>query len=307
MRERQRAWAKSKGIALDSAGYTGTLRDNLYQALSPCAEAEFRSGDGAELGKPGERGKMQALHSSSALACNVFDYWRGRDTAALAQALDVPGPICSIAFERKYPTGLRGKPPNLDIVLQPASGPTLAIESKFLEPYTAGTRKAGFKGKYFKSESGLWSDLGYPSCQKLAKSLYEGDYSSTWLHGEQLLKHILGLSRTGREWILLYLWYEVPGETIVQHAEDIAEFARCATEDGVSFRSLSYQELFRRLQAVTDPRDAGYIQYLRKGTFPTSLPNPRMQPTGRSGPRLRLGAGFLWAEQWKRRFVRAPA
>ena len=268
IRERQRQWAKGKGIEIDKSGYTLTLRDNLYQALSPCAEAEFRSGDGAELGKPGERGKMQALHSSSALACNVFDYWRGRDTSALARALDVPGPICSIAFERKYPTGLRGKPPNLDVVLQPASGPILAIESKFLEPYTGQGQRSGFKGKYFTSESGLWNDLGYPNCQKLAKSLFEGDYSSTWLHGEQLLKHILGLSRTGRDWILLYLWYEIPGEAIVQHAEDIGEFARCAAEDGLAFRSLSYQELFRRLKSVAAPPDAGYIQYLKERYFP---------------------------------------
>jgi hypothetical protein len=264
IREHQRTWARGKGIAFDGSGYTLTLRDNLYQALSRCAEAEFRSGDGAELGKPGERGKMQALHSSSALACNVFDYWRGRDTAALAQALDVSAPICSIGFERKYPIGLRGKPPNLDVVLQPASGPTLAIESKFLEPYTGQGQKSGFKGKYFESESGLWNDLGYPSCQKLAKSLFEGDYSSTWLHGEQLLKHILGLSRTGRDWVLLYLWYEIPGETILQHAEDIAEFARCAAEDGLAFRSLSYQELFRRLKGVSAPQDSGYIQYLKE-------------------------------------------
>jgi hypothetical protein len=266
--ERQRGWAKDRGVEIDGSGYTRVLRDNLYQALSPCAEAEFRSGDGAELGVQGERWKMQALHSSSALACNLFDYWRGRDTAGLAQALDVPGPICSIAFERKYPTGLQGKSPNLDVVLQPASGPILAIECKFLEPYTGKGRKPSFKGKYFESETGLWSNLGYPRCQKLAKSLYEGGYSSTWLHGAQLLKHILGLARTGKEWVLLYLWFEIPGETTVQHAEEIREFARCAEEDGVVFRSLSYQELFRRLRGATGPAHSGYIQYLGDRYFP---------------------------------------
>jgi hypothetical protein len=267
IRERQRAWAKSRGIEVDESGYARTLRDNLFQALTPCAEAEFRAGDGAELGKRGERGKMQALHSSSALACNVFDYWRGRDTGGLAQALDVPGPICSMAFERKYPTGLRGKPPNLDVVIQPASGPTLAIESKFLEPYAGEGRKPGFKDKYFVSEPGLWQKLGYPACQKLARSLYEGTYASTWLDGGQLLKHVLGLSRTGREWILLYLWYEIPGDTIAQHAKDIDEFSRCASEDGIAFRSLSYQELFRRLQRSASPVNLEYIDYLKERYF----------------------------------------
>lgn len=267
IREQQRAWARRKGIQTDRSDYTLTLRENLYQPLSPCAEAEFRAGDGAELGKPGERGKMQALHSSSALACNVFDYWRGRDTSALAQALDVPAPVCSLNFERKYPTGLRGKAPNLDVVLQPAAGPVLAIESKFLEPYAGQSAKSGFKAKYFESEPGLWHGLGYPACQKLARSLYEGDHANNWLHGEQLLKHIVGLSRTGQDWVLLYLWYEVTGETILEHSQDIDKFARCATEDGLAFRSMSYQELFRRLNKAIEPRDAGYIQYLKERYF----------------------------------------
>jgi len=211
---------------------------------------------------------MQALHSSSALACNVFDYWRGRDTLALAQALDVPAPICSLGFERKYPTGLRGKAPNLDVVLQPAAGPVLAIESKFLEPYARQSAKSGFKAKYCKSEPGLWQVLGYPACQKLARSWYEGHHPNTWLHGEQLLKHILGLSRTAREWVLLYLWYEVAGETSAQHAEDIDRFSRCATGDGVAFKSMSYQELFRRLHRAGEQRDAEYIQYLKERYFP---------------------------------------
>jgi hypothetical protein len=30
----------------------------------------------SELGENGGRGKIQALHSSSALVCNFFDYWR---------------------------------------------------------------------------------------------------------------------------------------------------------------------------------------------------------------------------------------
>jgi len=155
IRQQQRAWARSKGIDIDKSGYTLTLGDNLCHPLSRCAEAEFRAGDGTELGRPSSRGKMQALHSSSALACNVFDYWRGRDTSALAKALEMQAPICSMAFEQKYPTGLRGKPPNLDVVLQPWDGPTLAVESKFLEPYAGASAKSGFKPKYFETEPGL--------------------------------------------------------------------------------------------------------------------------------------------------------
>ena len=34
-------------------------------------------------------------------------------------------------------------------------------------------------------------------------------------------------------------------------------------------------------------------------------PNPRMQPTGWGGPKLRAGAALLVARQWKRGLVRA--
>lgn len=268
VRQQQQEWALRKGISFDKAGYTLVLRDNLFQPLSPCAEEEFRAGDGAELGKLGTRGKMQALHSSSALACNVFDYWRGRDTSALAKALDVSGPICSVAFEQKFPTGLRGKAPNLDVVLRPREGPRLAIESKFLEPYAGTSAKSGFKAKYFETEPGLWHKAGYSGCQALARSLYEGDHANSWLNAEQLLKHILGLSRSGKEWTLLYLWYEVTGSTIAEHAKDIGGFAQCVTGDGIAFKAMSYQELLRRLQGFTDARDAAYIGYLKERYFP---------------------------------------
>ena len=267
VRDQQREWARSKQIAFDDAGYTTAVRDNLFQALSPCSEDEFRAGDGSELGKTGPRGKMQALHSSSALVCNVFDYWRGRDTGPLAAALDIAGPICSIAFERKYPTGLQGKAPNLDVVLRPAHGPVLAIESKFLEPYDSRA-KTGFKGKYFQSEPGLWQTVGYPRCQDLAKSLYETQGNHAWLHAAQLLKHVLGLSRSGGEWVLLYLWYELPGDAGPEHESEIAAFEQCATGDGILFRSLSYQELFRRLKRGSDGLDAQYLDYLEARYFP---------------------------------------
>ncbi len=161
VKAQQCAWARSGGHEPDSDGYCASVSENLFQPLTPCTEAEFRAADGDELGRPGQRAKMQALHSSSALAVNFFDYWRGRDTMPLAEALGVPGPICSIRFEQKRPTGLRGKAPNLDVALQPASGPEIFIESKFLEPYGASAAPK-FKEKYFIGRTGTGQALGGP-------------------------------------------------------------------------------------------------------------------------------------------------
>jgi hypothetical protein len=258
-------------VRFDRAGYTESLSDNLFAPLSVFTEEESRSGDGAELGRPGERGKMQALHSSSALACNFFDYWRGRDTHALASALSLPVPIVKIAFEQKFPTGLRGKAPNLDVVLRPLSGSLIAIESKFLEPYGTAGAKPGFKAKYFESNQGLWQGAGYPHCQELAKALYSRDHAFKWLNAEQLLKHILGLARGGGQWTLLYLWYQVPGTATGEHAAEAEQFGSVATSDGIEFKALSYQTLFQDLRRHVEARDREYMDYLRNRYFATMV------------------------------------
>ena len=87
IRSRLVKWAAGVTIDIDEQGYVRALVDNFFEPLSTCTASEIAQGDGAELGRDGQRGKIQALHSSSALACNVFDYWRGRDSTILAKAL----------------------------------------------------------------------------------------------------------------------------------------------------------------------------------------------------------------------------
>ena len=107
---RQRAWAARNGLGFDADGYCACADDNIFRGLSPGARKDFESGDGSELGKKGKRGKIQALHSSSALACNWFDYWRGRDLQTLSRAFGVPIGFSTLAIERKFPTGLGRHP-----------------------------------------------------------------------------------------------------------------------------------------------------------------------------------------------------
>lgn len=255
-----REWARANAIPIDKSGYTLTLSDNLFIDLSPAARAEFSAGDGGELGSPGKRGKMQALHSSSALACNVFEYWRKRDRTPLAQALGVDGAIARVRFERKFPTGLPGNAPNLDVVLEVDNGPLVAIESKFLEPY-GRPHPAGFKPKYFEGSPGLWEQQGMRHCQTTAEALQSSEVSFRWLHAEQLLKHILGLSESGAEWKLVYLWYQPSGDAGTEHAAEAEAFAEMVEGDGIGFRSMTYQELFGRFRD-TSAGGADYRSYL---------------------------------------------
>jgi hypothetical protein len=76
IKQRQREWAARTGQTLTDKGYCGCDDDNIYGGLSDSARREFGEGGGQELA-----GKIRAPHSSSALACNWFDYWRDRDSA----------------------------------------------------------------------------------------------------------------------------------------------------------------------------------------------------------------------------------
>jgi hypothetical protein len=266
IRNQQRSWAASHGVRIDHSDYTLDLNDNLLAPLTEATRSEFSSGDGGELGGTDQRGKMQALHSSSALACNVFDYWRNRDSSALVAALALPAGIKHIEFERKFPTGLPGNPPNIDVVLSLHDGSIVAIESKFLEPY-GSCHVQGFRNTYFRSKPGLWEQSGYSHCEGLAFRLHSGEAAFRWLHAEQLLKHILGLAASRRPWELLYLWYEASDPVLSEHRVEADKFASIARSDGIAFRSMGYQSLFAVMCDKAGESENEYLEYLRERYF----------------------------------------
>src|ERR1700693_2964279 len=115
--DQQTRWAVSKGLTPKNA-YMKSVSDNLYAKLSEGAFKDFERGSGGELRKRGLRPpKMWALRSSAALTANVFDHWRSHDPAPLQNALGLSNKITQIGFEEHLSTGLRGNPPNVDVVL----------------------------------------------------------------------------------------------------------------------------------------------------------------------------------------------
>ena len=112
IRQAQKDWARSKGIPFDSRGYVWNVEANLREPLSVHARQGFEKGAGSEL-----NGHMRALHSSSVLVANFFDYWTERDKIPLLSALgmdSVGGQ--TLDFESQFPTVLEGTPPHLDLV-----------------------------------------------------------------------------------------------------------------------------------------------------------------------------------------------
>jgi hypothetical protein len=263
IKARQQAWAKRNGRTLDKDGYCGCADDNVFQTMSAAARDDFAHGGGKELGTDGERGKFQATHSSAALACNWFDYWRERDLGVLSTAFGVPIPFVTLRLEKHVPTGMRGADANLDVLLTTADGALFGIESKFTEPYTPSPLKTQLKSQYFAQGKARWTDVGLPGCQIVAEQLRSGRHDFAALDVAQLLKHMLALGRTGQRWTLCCLWYEVPGPTTTAHRAELQRFVAQIGSDAAHFTALTYQELFARMEPVVGAEHAAYMAYLR--------------------------------------------
>ena len=188
--DRQRAWAEATGRRPDRQGYLENVESNLWRPMCERSRNAFQQGSGAELKR-----KMRALHSSSALAVNFFEYWMDTDPLPLQQALGLDSSIQAIAFEAQHQTGLEGIPPNLDVCISLASGQSVAIESKFCEWLTRkSATKEQFKAKYFPDGKALWGAQGLSHCQALAEDMRRKRDHFTYLDAPQLLKHALGLA-----------------------------------------------------------------------------------------------------------------
>ena len=260
---RQLDWAKGAGRVVDADGYCPCADDNLFERLSGEARDDFTRGGGGELGQPGERGRIQAVHSSSALVCNWFDYWRRRDFGILSSVFGATDLFVTLRLEAHVATGMRGADANLDVLLTTANGSLFAIESKFSEPYTPSPAKSVLKPQYFAQNRSRWTEVGLPGCQAVAERLRAGARDFAALDVAPLLKHMLALARTGHRWTLCCLWYEVPGQTADVHRTDVQTFSSQIGDDAVHFMTLTYQELFVRMARVASAEHTDYLEYLR--------------------------------------------
>jgi hypothetical protein len=263
--QQQRNWAESHGLKPDARGYLTDVASNLLQPINPKTRLAFENGSGSELqDTPTRPAKMKALHSSSALAVNVFDSWVSRDKSALQAALQVDREISSVSFEAQFPTGLTGNPPNLDVTLELADGFVIGIESKFSEWLSPKpVNKDPFKSKYFPEGIRLWAERGLPVSQELAEQMNSGATRFRYLDAAQLLKHALGMAtQLGDQFSLYYMYLELPGKESNTHAEEVRQFASCVGTE-LGFKAITYQQLLSSLQSEQGATSE-YLGYLRK-------------------------------------------
>ncbi len=274
---KQIQWALNRGINLIGSkgkrgrpAYTSKLEDNLFEPLEPDVHQSFMKGDGNEIkGTPESPAKMQAVHSSSALGVNIFQYWQKINQVpviAAACGFCRKGNNVSkkMVFEDQYEIDKKFQfKPNIDVVFHNSNSSKykrFAIECKFSESY-GSYKHSGLKAKYMGLDS-LWRDI--PNMHDLAKLISPTNKKFKYLHSAQLIKHILGLKNAFRKdgFRLLYLWYDVLGAEGAIHRKEIETFSKSTKSDGIKFHSLSYQELIIRLSNEYRNDHNAYIKYI---------------------------------------------
>ncbi len=271
---KQEQWAHRKNITLIGSkvtqgrkAYTKQLDDNLFESLLPEIESNFKEADGGELS--GNPSKMQAIHSSSALGVNIFQFWKKiNQVPAIAAACRFcrKDNISSqdIHFEVKFPIGEKFlRSPNIDVVIKnlPESRfKVFAIECKFSEAYSSRNH-SGLSSEYI-NQNTIWNDI--PHLYDFAKTISPDDSQFLHLHPAQLTKHILGLKeKFGKgKFRLLYLWYDAIGPESARHHREISDFIKITQADGIRFHAMSFQDLIVNLANNYRNLHRDYIDYI---------------------------------------------
>jgi hypothetical protein len=271
---KQIQWAHRNNIILIGSkvtrgrkAYTQNLDDNLFEPLLSEVKENFEEADGGEL--TGNPCKMQAVHSSSTLGVNIFQYWKKINqvpaiTAACGFCSADNTSSQSINFEAKYPISEKfSRSPNIDVVINnsPKSRfEVFAIECKFSEAYSS-QKHSGIDPKYIELDT-IWEDI--PNLYKFAKTISLNNDKFIYLHPAQLVKHILGLKeKFGKnKFRLLYLWYDTIGPESTTHHREINNFIKITKADGIYFHVMSYQDLIIKLSEEYRGTHKDYIDYI---------------------------------------------
>jgi hypothetical protein len=268
------AWATRQGLRLQGSegergepNYTLSVEQNIFGGrMLDSVEAAFKAGAGGELN--GDIPRMCALHSSSSLAVNLFQYWVERgDLATLSNVLGVPSRgIASARFEDRFPvcadpraSGFN-EPPHLDFALRYTDGCCIGIECKLFEPY--GRLEDKVLRPAYLALTDAWRDI--PACRALAEQLATSPAGYRRLGASQLLKHILGLkfSATIEKVKLVYLYYDAIGDEAAEHRQEVRQFQVAISADNVSFVPVSVQEIILRAVRQARGDHPAYVDYL---------------------------------------------
>ncbi|MEH7226504.1 hypothetical protein V7112_22120, partial [Bacillus sp. JJ1566] len=232
---------------VDSRGYLYNITDNLIQGINLVDfQSDLEQGSGNELDT-----KFLAIHSSSALVVNHFAYFK-KNIESL-NLFSFSNFSC-LKFEEKLPTGLKGTPPNLDVLIK-SQDYLIGVESKFLE-FTV-KKKVKFSDSYCKENlpflENHWFDL---IRQYQDKSMY--------LDIAQLIKHSIGLLKIkdAKRPVLIYIFWEPENHNEIAlfntHRDELVRFTRKLSAIGFDFQWYSYRSLWELWDNYNDLRQLSH-------------------------------------------------
>lgn len=274
VQQKFQAWALRRGITLQgSAGEHGApnyvmgIAENVFGGcLLPEVEAAFRAGAGGELRR--DIPSLWAIHSSAALAVNLFQYWVGRaEPGRPATLLAVPSRnITSYGFEDRFPVRDAAEehgfdcPPHLDFAFRYEDGSRVGVECKLHEPY-GRIGHAPLAPKYLEL-SGTWDDI--PRWRSLAEELAGTPTRYHRLGASQLVKHVLGLKHgaSSSRVRLVYLFYDAPGREAAEHRDELELLTQAVAGDPIRLQVLSVQEFIGRAVRSIHTEHLEYVDYL---------------------------------------------
>lgn len=119
---------------------------------------------------------------------------------------------------------------------------------------------------YFAAGSAKWTSKGLVGAQKAASELKEGrGYND--LDAAQLLKHMLGVAGSRKDWRLLRLWYAPTSHVEAEMAEEARQFRLMHGADAGRFTEMSDQKLWRSLEPLLSEGHQEYRDYLKRRYF----------------------------------------
>jgi hypothetical protein len=219
--------------------FDGVVLKEFSAATKDAIRADLSGKGGSELvAKSGGLPKFHAAHSSAGLAANACGPFLREQ-----RGLPIAGEIFNgeTHLEVECPSGLRGKPPTLDCLV---NGPAvLAIESKCTETFSAHV--ARFSDAYTRAVA-----PAHATWRREYERLVEDPTRYRHLDAAQLLKHYLGLRRRfpKRPVTLAYVYWEPTNAHEIAacriHAADLAEFQTQVRDPKLRFIAMSYRELW---------------------------------------------------------------
>ncbi len=264
--QKQILWAQRNRIPLRSRyefsrsepHYTVNLEDNFLRV----PERLLRDETALNTGKTA--GELQTIHSPRVLAYNVFDYWnRKGEYEPVMNALELSG-LKFRTIELNDETGSREDHGTFsaELTIRTQEGFVAVINGTFAKPSFEEYEPCGLEEEYIEDYP---FRPDFPHIVNLARENSPCNVMFGGLDGPGLIRKVLELYRetTDKESFMLIHLHDHS----LRIDQEINWLEQALSADGVTFKAMSWQQLFMNLKMSTGKDDRDYLDYIMDRYF----------------------------------------